>query len=347
VSDPEPPCGIRTFRAGTEDAGDRLDVALARWLGEPRNQASSRIDRGEVTVDGRPARRSRRLERGDLIEVGSPPPEPSGAAGVPPPPVRYEDEHLVVVAKPPGLVVHPGSGHPAGTMVQALAAAGVPLAPAGGPERPGIVHRLDRDTSGLLVVAKTDAAYHGLVAALKERSVTRLYATLVEGTLPSPNGRIEGPIGRHPADRRRFAVVQDGKPAATTWALISAGQVRAGGGLAVSYLRCGLESGRTHQIRVHLSSAGHPVVGDETYGARRDVAQELQLVRPFLHAQHLAFRHPVTGHAVRVDEPLPEDLRAALAGTGTAPDGDLRRGAATPGAAEDAGRLHPPTTGRG
>ncbi|MDP9022095.1 MAG: RluA family pseudouridine synthase, partial [Actinomycetota bacterium] len=207
----------RRFRAAPEDAGHRLDVALAGWMGEPRSRAAARIERGEVTVDGDIAAKSLRLAGDETVEVAAPPEPPRGAAGVPPPPVRWEDEHLLVVAKPAGLVVHPGTGRTAGTLVQALVAAGYPLARAGGEVRPGIVHRLDRDTSGLLVVAKTDVAYHGLVDALKRREVDRRYLALVEGIESVGSGRVDAPIGRDPRDRKRFAVTAAGRPAVTHW----------------------------------------------------------------------------------------------------------------------------------
>jgi 23S rRNA pseudouridine1911/1915/1917 synthase len=307
----------RRFTAVPEDGGDRLDVALARWLGESRSRAARRIDEGQVTVDGAPAKRSLDLAGGERVEVAPPPPAPTGAAGVEPPPGRYEDAHVLVVAKPPGLVVHPAPGHPAGTLVQALAEAGYPLAPAGGDHRPGIVHRLDRDTSGLMVVAKTDAAHRALVDALRRRDVERRYRALVEGEMPGARGRVDAPIGRDPADRLRFAAVRDGKPARTRWEVAATGEVTVAGGpqgeerLPLTLVTCALETGRTHQIRVHLSFAGHPVCGDPTYGSRRDVAAALELARPFLHAERFVFTHPVDGERVEVEEPLPADLLRA------------------------------------
>ncbi len=314
----------RRFAAGTDDVGERLDVALARWLGESRSRAAKRIDAGEVRVDGAPAKRSLELTGGERVEVSPPPPEPTGAAGVESPPIRFEDDDLLVVAKPPGLVVHPAPGHPAGTLVQALAEAGYALAAAGGDHRPGIVHRLDRDTSGLMAVAKTDAAYHGLVDALRRREVERGYRGLVEGEMPADRGRVDAPIGRDPRDRVRFAAVEGGKPARTRWEVAGVGGVTVAGGpqgherLPVSLVTCELETGRTHQIRVHLSFAGHPVCADPTYGARRDVADALGLERPFLHAERLAFAHPVSGVPVELTEPLPEDLREAAVRAGVA-----------------------------
>lgn len=296
------------FTPGEEDLGRRLDVALAGWLEESRSSAAARIERGEISVDGAPAKRSHRLEGGEVVHVQPPPETPTGAQGVAPPPIRYEDEHLLVVSKPAGLVVHPGVGNTAGTLVQALEEAGVALAPAGGATRPGIVHRLDRDTSGLLIVAKSDEAYHGLVDALRRRDVQRRYLALVEGAPGGPVGRIEVPIGRHPGDRRRFSARQDGRSALTTWEAATSGSAA---GTEVSLLRLALGTGRTHQIRVHVSYMGNPVVGDTTYGADPGVAAELGLERPFLHAHRLGFTHPVTGRPVELEEPLPDDLLAA------------------------------------
>lgn len=306
----------RRFKAGLEDAGERLDVALARWLEESRSRAAARISRGEVRVGGQPAAKSQRLSGGESVTVVAPPEPPQGAAGVDPPPVRWEDEHLLVVAKPAGLVVHPSAGHPAGTLVQALAEAGVPLSTVGGRERPGIVHRLDRDTSGLLAVAKTDIAYVGLVGLLRRHEVERLYLTLVERIPPAPTGRIEGPIGRDPRDRKRFGMIAGGKPAATHWRLEQIGQAGGTRGVPVALLVCRLETGRTHQIRVHLAHAGHPVVGDRVYGSPRDLAESLALERPFLHAARLSFPHPVSGEPVTVEEPLPDELVRAAAAAG-------------------------------
>ena len=302
------------YTAGPGHEGERLDVCLAGWLGESRSQASARIDRGEVRIGGEVASKSDRLSVGDRVEVAAPPQPERGAAGVEPPPVRWEDAHLMVVSKPAGMVVHPGVGNPAGTMVQALAEAGYPLAPAGGEHRPGIVHRLDKDTSGLLVVAKTDEAHVALVRALKRRDVERTYVALVEGPLPSPTGRVEIPIGRDPSDRKRFAAVADGRPSVTHWEVEAVGEVDTGSdAVTITRIRCRLETGRTHQIRVHLSYAGNPVVGDRTYGARRDLPQVLEVDRFCLHAARLAFEHPVTNRRVEVEEPVPPDIAGAMA----------------------------------
>jgi 23S rRNA pseudouridine1911/1915/1917 synthase len=305
------------FTVDPEEAGSRLDVALATHLGWSRSQAAARIAAGLVRVDGSAENKQHRLRDGQRVEVDEP---PVVAPSTPPslPPVRYRDDHLLVLAKPAGMVVHPGHGRPDGTLVDALLGANVPLAPAGGEGRPGIVHRLDRDTSGLLVVACTDEAHAGLVAALRRRAVTRRYVALVEGIPANPRGRIEAPIGRDPRDRLRYAVVVGGKPAVTRYVTLGTGTVDDGAGRRreVAVLACTLETGRTHQIRVHLSTLGHPVVGDPTYRGSRVVPEALGLGRVALHAGLLAFDHPVTGGRVEVSEPLPPDLAAALAAIG-------------------------------
>jgi 23S rRNA pseudouridine1911/1915/1917 synthase len=262
---------------------------LAEVLETSRNQVVARLSAGEITVDGQVVGKQHRLRVGERVEVHAPDvPEPS-----PPdlPPIRYRDEHLVVLAKPPGLVVHPGAGHRDDTLVQALEAAGIPLAPAGGAERPGIVHRLDRDTSGLLIVACTDTAHERLVAALAAREIDRRYLAVVIGEPTNARGRIEAPIGRDPASRTRFGVVADGKPAVTRY--VTRGRAPVDGELraVVSLVVCTLETGRTHQIRVHLAAIGHPVVGDATYGSRPAVAGSARCATAVA-ARRLAALHP-------------------------------------------------------
>lgn len=297
--------------------GERLDVIVAGHLGGSRSAAAARIRAGDVTLDGVAATRTGvRVRSGQrlVVRVPSAPTAVSEAPALPP--LRHHDEHLAVVAKPPGLVVHPGPGHPDGTLVDALRAGGVTLAPAAGEQRPGIVHRLDRDTSGLLVVASTDEAHAALVEALRQRRLTRRYLALVDGVPRARVGRIEAPIGRHPGDRRRFATVAGGKPSTTRYRTLAEGRA---GTRPVALLACSLETGRTHQIRVHLDAIGHPVLGDPTYGPRPTVAAALGLTRPFLHAGRLAFTHPVTGEDLDLVEPLPDDLLAVLGAAGIDP----------------------------
>jgi 23S rRNA pseudouridine1911/1915/1917 synthase len=221
--------------------------------------------------------------------------------------VRHEDDHLLVVAKPPGLVVHPGPGHPTGTLVNALLGRpGTSLSSGGGDAgRPGIVHRLDKDTSGLLLVAKDDATHQALARDLAAHRVERRYLALVQGRLPADTGTVDAPVGRHPRDRKRMAVVPGARHAVTHWRVLETFP-------AVQLVEATLETGRTHQVRVHLASLRHPLAGDRTYGADPTLAARLNLTRPFLHAWRLAFTHPATGTRVDLTEPLPPDLQPVL-----------------------------------
>ncbi|CAN5290540.1 RluA family pseudouridine synthase [soil metagenome] len=290
--------------AGESDADRRLDQVLAGWLDEPRSRTQQRLASGEVAVDGRLAGKSHRVRPGEEVTVARPPP----AARVDPPPpvpVRWADEHLMVIAKPAGLVVHPGAGTSSRpTLVDALRGQGVGLAIGGDPERPGIVHRLDRGTSGLLAVACSMEAYAGLVLAFRRHAVERVYWALVDGVPDPPRATIEAPITRSRSQRTRFAVDPAGRAAVSHYDVEAAHR-----GCAELSVR--LDTGRTHQVRVHLSAVGHPVAGDRTYGASVERAAALGLRRPALHARRLAFEHPVTGERVAVDEPLPDDLAAA------------------------------------
>ena len=295
---------------GPAASGRRVDVVVAELLGVSRSAAARRIDAGDVRVDGAPARRNRVLAAGDRLEVlAGDVPE---VAAPPVPPVRYRDPHLSVLAKPPGLVVHPGTGHRGDTLVDALVGAGWPLAPGEDPERPGIVHRLDRDTSGLLLVAHTEEARAGLSAMLARHEVDRRYLALLAAVPAEPRGVVDAPIARHPGRRAAFAVVEGGRPARTRYRVLDRGEVAvAGTPRPVAAVACGLETGRTHQVRVHLDAIGAPVAGDPVYGADRALAAALGLERPALHAARLALRHPVTGADLVVTEPLPADLVAA------------------------------------
>jgi len=294
---------------GSSDAGRRADAVLADWLGEPRGRAQSRLRAGEVTVDGGTVAKSHRLRSGQRVRVAEPAPTDVPTPG--PVPVRYEDADLLVIAKPAGLVVHAGAGRRGGSLVESLAAMGIPLADPCAPHeaacptgRPGIVHRLDRGTSGLLVVAKTVAAHQGLTALFKAHDVERVYTALVDGVPHPPQATIDAPIARSLTQRTRFTVKPGGRRA------ISHYDVEEAYGRA-ALLAVRLETGRTHQVRVHLAAVGHPVCGDRAYGATASLAQELGLDRPALHARRLAFRHPVTGRWIAVDEPLPADMARA------------------------------------
>ncbi len=289
------------LEAPADAAGERLDVFLAAPLGS-RSQAQRLIAEGHVRVDGRAAQKGHRIKGGERItveEVASAAAAP--AAGVPVAEfvIAYEDDDLIVVDKPAGVVVHPARGHREGTLAQALAGRA-----AGGEQdwRAGIVHRLDRNTSGLLVVAKSDEVHRRLKAALAARDIRREYLALVEGRPPARSGTIEAPIGRDRRHRTRMSIDTDApKPAITHFALERA--------LAqATLLRVRLQTGRTHQIRVHLQSIGHPVCGDRDYGHKGLYGLE----RQFLHATRLAFAHPSTGRAVDIVSPLPADLERAL-----------------------------------
>jgi len=294
---------VRRMEVGPADDGARLDQFLAGPLGS-RARAQRLIDGGGVKVDGRGAPKRHRLSRGQIVEFDpaqthpGPGPE-SGSPGGPVLRVAYQDDDLLVVDKPAGVVVHPSRGHAGGTLAQALAGRA-----AGGPEaeRAGIVHRLDRDTSGLLVVARSDAVHRRLAAQLAARSLTREYLALVAGLPPARTGTIDVPLGRDRRDRLRVSTDTDvPRPARTHFAIERALP-------GTTLLRVRLETGRTHQIRAHLLSIGHPICGDPVYGPAPSVGLE----RQFLHAEHLAFDHPVTGRRIDVRSPLPKDLAAAL-----------------------------------
>ena len=304
-------------------AGARLDLwlAKARIAGLSRNRLQKLIDDGRVQVNRRPAKSSLRLKSGDKVVLEVPPRRGTLLKAEPQPlAVVYEDDAVLVLDKPPGMVVHPGAGVQSGTLVNALLHHAPAIAAVGGEGRPGIVHRLDRDTSGLLVVAKTEEAYQALVEALRQRTVRRVYQAIVWGDPGPSSGVIDLPIGRDAKDRRRMAVVRgpSGKLARTHW------QVLERFGLA-SLLEARLETGRTHQIRVHLAAVRHPVVGDPSYGGRvrkmlslrqseRSLADALLrlLLRQALHAAELEFVHPVTGQRLHFRSELPLDFREAL-----------------------------------
>jgi 23S rRNA pseudouridine1911/1915/1917 synthase len=290
-------------------AGRRLDEVVAELAGTSRAQAARWASDGLVEVDGRPRPKSYRLRGGERLAWAPPPAPPDGGpvAEDRPLTVRHEDDHLLVVAKPPGLVVHPGPGHPTGTLVNALLGRpGASLSAGGGDAgRPGIVHRLDKDTSGLLLVAKDDATHQALARDLAAHRVERRYLALVQGRLPAETGTVDAPVGRHPRDRKRMAVVPGGRPAVTHWRVLETFP-------AVQLTEATLETGRTHQVRVHLASLRHPLAGDRTYGADPTLATRLGLTRPFLHAWRLAFTHPATAARVDLTDPLPPDLQAVL-----------------------------------
>ena len=303
-----------TLALDAEGSGERLDVFVARRCpGLSRSLVQRLIREGNVTVRGRAARAGQRLEASDRVLVRMPPEEPEALpAERIPLAIVYEDEDLLVVDKPAGLTVHPAAGVRRGTLAGALLAYRPELAGVGGPERPGIVHRLDRDTSGLLVVAKNEAARAALARQWKEREVEKGYLALVHGRLEPPEGIIDAPIGRNPRYRQRMAVVEGGRAARTAYRVRRYLEGGPAGREAYSLVEVAPSTGRTHQIRVHFAALGHPLVGDRVYGRPSAV-----LKRQFLHAHRLAFRHPSDGRRLEFESPLPDDLLMALAQTAT------------------------------
>ncbi len=293
------------------EAGERLDRYLARAAGAPRNQVRRWIEEGKVDVGGRPVTKvSQPLFPGDVVRWQTPSPrgEDRVVPEAGPLDLLYEDRHLLVLAKPAGLVVHPGAGHNHGTLVHRLLARYPELAGVGGPGRPGIVHRLDAGTSGVMVVARSAEAYQALSRAFAARRVVKTYLAIVYGRPDPPAGSIEAPIGRHPQRRQEMAVVPRGRPASTRYRTLATAA-------GVSLLEIDLATGRTHQIRVHLKSIGHPLVGDPTYGERRykglpgpGQRSLAQFPRPALHAWRLGFDHPVTGERREFSATPPADL---------------------------------------
>jgi 23S rRNA pseudouridine1911/1915/1917 synthase len=295
---------MRTLELTADRGGERLDTFIARRCPElSRSHARRLIDEGLVSVNGRQAKPSERVAAGLSVNVTIPPPETITL--VPeaiPLTIIYQDGDIIVLDKPAGLTVHPAPGHPSGTLVNALLAACPDLRGIAGTLRPGIVHRLDKDTSGLMVVAKNDRAQRALQRQLKDRDVRKTYLALVRGVPAPREGTIAAPIGRHPKNRKKMAVVADGREATTRYRVreeIAGGQY--------SLLEVEPVTGRTHQIRVHLAAVGHPVVGDATYG-RPSAA----VGRQFLHAHKLAFAMPLGRRTVEFESPLPADLREAL-----------------------------------
>ena len=293
------------LRASEENKNQRLDAFLASSLdGLTRSQATRLIESGEVAVNGKAVSKSYKLAGGEDIAVTLPEPEPVEA--VPqdiPLDVVYEDADVIVVNKPSGMVVHPAPGHPDGTLVNALLyhCAGT-LSGVGGALRPGIVHRIDRDTSGLIIAAKNDAAHQYLSAQLADHTLARTYECIVVGKLREDRGTVDAPIARHPTDRKRMAVVAGGREAVTHWEVIA----RYPG---YTHVRCRLETGRTHQIRVHMAYIGHPILGDTVYGAKKEVPG---LTGQCLHAVGLRFLHPRTHEVVELSCPLPDEFTRML-----------------------------------
>lgn len=290
-----------------EESGERIDALLARLVPELTRSAAQRLlEEGLVTLRGVPVKKNRRTEPGEvyaalLPEPELPEPEPQDI----PLDIVYEDADVVVVNKPRGMVVHPAPGHPDGTLVNALLwHCGESLSGVGGERRPGIVHRIDKDTSGLIIAAKNDFAHLALSAQLADRSLSRVYEAVARGEFREESGTVDAPIGRHPTERKRMAVTERGsRPAVTHWEVIARYR-------GWTHIRCRLETGRTHQIRVHMAYIGHPLLGDMVYGAKKP---ERGLEGQCLHARELKFLHPRTGEAIHLSTELPEYFQQVLA----------------------------------
>lgn len=286
------------------DAGARLDTYLAgRFPDFTRSRIKNLIDDGFATINGKAAKAGQKLVTGDAVELTVP--ELTDVEARPeaiPLTIVYEDASLLVINKPRGLVVHPAAGNEQGTLVNALLNHCTDLSGIAGELKPGIVHRLDKDTTGLLVVAKNDKAHLSLSKQIGEKSAKRIYLTLVEGNITEDSGRVDAPLGRSKVDRKKIAVVADGRQAATQYYVLE----RFGD---LTLVECHLETGRTHQIRVHMKHIGHPVVGDPVYGIRR---QRFTLDGQLLHAARLEFTHPETGERMKFEAPLPKDFREVL-----------------------------------
>ena len=296
---------LLTLQPNKEDAGQRVDAVLARRVEDLTRSAAARLlEEGRVTAGGKTLAKNYRLTGEEILEVSLPDPV---AVDVRPQDIPldivYEDADVIVVNKPKGLVVHPAPGHPDGTLVNALLHhCGDSLSGIGGELRPGIVHRIDRDTSGLIIAAKNDFAHQKLAAQLQDHTLARIYQCIVVGNLREDAGTVDAPIGRHPTDRKKMAVVANGRPAVTHWQVLE----RFPG---FTYVECRLETGRTHQIRVHMAYLGHPILGDTVYGAKKAVPG---LQGQCLHAVGLRFLHPRTGEMVELHCPLPAEFEARL-----------------------------------
>lgn len=290
-----------------EESGERIDALLARLVPELTRSAAQRLlEEGLVTLGGVPVKKNRRTEPGEIYAALLPEPElPEPEPQDIPLDIVYEDADVVVVNKPRGMVVHPAPGHPDGTLVNALLwHCGESLSGVGGERRPGIVHRIDKDTSGLIIAAKNDFAHLALSAQLADRSLSRVYEAVARGEFREEAGTVDAPIGRHPTERKRMAVTERGsRPAVTHWEVLARYR-------GWTHIRCRLETGRTHQIRVHMAYIGHPLLGDMVYGAKKP---ERGLEGQCLHARELKFLHPRTGEEIHLSTELPEYFQQVLA----------------------------------
>lgn len=300
---------LRTLSVPEGVAGERIDSALTRVLGLSRTAVVKLLEDGDITTGGKAMPKSDRVTAGQVIDVLMP--APVNTDPIPLTPIEgltvvYDDQDIVVIDKPIGCAAHPSPGWTGPTVVGALMAAGYSISTSGPAERQGIVHRLDVGTSGLMIVAKSDKAFHVLKDAFRNRTVEKIYHAMIQGHMDPTTGTIDAPIDRHPKEDHRFAVVATGKESITHYEVIEFYR-------GVSMVKIELETGRTHQIRVHFSALHHPLVGDTTYGADPVLAKSLQMSRPWLHAAELRFAHPVTGQALNFHAPYPADLTRSLA----------------------------------
>lgn len=292
------------------DVGKRLDVYVAERGGITRSASAKLTERGAVKVNGVKMPKNYRLREGDTVDIDFPEPVPDRAEPENIPlDIVYEDDYLLIVNKPKGMVVHPAAGNPTGTLVNALLYhCGTSLSGINGVIRPGIVHRIDKDTSGLLAVAKTDAAHVSLAEQISSHSFGRRYEAIINGHLRDESGTVDAPIGRHPVDRKKMAIVKGGKPAVTHYSVVSHLEI-------ADHIALQLETGRTHQIRVHMASLGHPLLGDTVYGggkSRFEVTHASLLSGQCLHAKTISFVHPITGELMKFDSALPEYFTECL-----------------------------------
>jgi 23S rRNA pseudouridine1911/1915/1917 synthase len=288
---------------------ERIDAALARLLGLSRSVVVSLIENQEILRNGKPVTKSEKVSTADVLEIQMP--AAKSAPTLTPTPIEgltvvYNDDHVIVIDKPVGVAAHPSPGWQGPTVIGAVIAAGFNVSTSGAAERQGVVHRLDVGTSGLMIIAKNEVAYSHLKDQFRERSVTKVYHAMVQGHMDPSEGTIDAPIDRHPREDYRFAVVADGKPSITHYKSLELFP-------AVTLLEIELETGRTHQIRVHFSALHHPLVGDLTYGADHTIADRLNVHRPWLHARELRLTHPVSGEQLAFLSEYPQDLTRSLA----------------------------------
>ena len=300
---------LRTLSVPEGVAGERIDSALTRVLGLSRTSVVKLLEDGDITTGGKAMPKSDRVSAGQIIEVLMP--APINSDPIPLTPLEglsviYDDQDIVVIDKPVGCAAHPSPGWMGPTVVGALMAAGYSISTTGPAERQGLDHRLDVGTSGLMIVAKRHASFHALIDAFRNRTIDKVYHAMVQGHMDPTTGTIDAPIDRHPKEDHRFAVMATGKESITHYEVIEFYR-------GVSMVKIELETGRTHQIRVHFSALHHPLVGDTTYGADPVLAKSLQMSRPWLHAAELRFGHPVTGEALHFKAPYPADLTRSLA----------------------------------